>query len=298
MMDAATLTKLLTDYDNSRPRSLQKAIGVSSLGGCRRQVWHNSQGHTETNPTLRLPAILGTAIHSHIEKALPADGALIEHRVEVEGYPPATIDYYKDGQVVDWKTIKLSGVDYFVSEQQRWQVQTYGYLLAQTGVEVHTVTLIGIPRDGTEEDIIVHSEPYDPSIAERAFAWLKDVESRTEAPAPERDAISFCKKYCGFYGSLCTGITKDTSGEAITDVTATAAALRYVEIMAEQKALDAEKEAAKAALEGVSGITIDGIKVGWSEVAGRRTPDTDAIQMALGEIPMKQGNPSMRLTVK
>lgn len=299
-MDAKTLVKALVDYDNSRARSQQTAIGVSQLGGCRRQVFHKLAGDKETNQTLRLPAILGTAIHSHIEKIIGDTGALIEHRVEVPGLPPATIDYFDPatGEVVDWKTITLKNVDWFVSKQKRWQVQTYGYLLTQDGFDVKTVTLVGIPRDGSEDDIVIHSEPYDETVALEALAWLKEVEALTEAPAPEREAASFCKKYCGFYGSVCNGITKDISGDAITDPDATAAAKRYVELAAVQKDLDAEKDSLKAVLEGVAGVTMDGIKVSWSEVAGRKVPDTDAIAKALGDVPLKQGSPSIRLTVK
>jgi len=297
-MNKETLVKLLVDADNARPRSQQKAIGVSALGSCRRQVWHQLQGDLETNPTLRLAAILGTAIHTAIEKALPNDGALIEHRVEVDGYPPATIDYYKDGEVVDWKTITLKNVDYFVSKQKRWQVQSYAYLLSLTGVEVHTVTLVGIPRDGNENDIVVYSEPFDKNVALEAFDWLKQIEDATEAPQPEREPATFCKKYCGFYGSVCNGISKDQSGEAIVDVTATEAAKRYKELSVEIKNLEAEKDAAKSALEGVAGITIDGIKVSRTEIAGRSTPDVDAIKSVMGEVPVKQGQPSVRLTVK
>jgi len=297
-MDKQTLVDLLVAHDNSRPRSQQKAIGVSSLGSCRRQVWHDLQGHEETNPTLRLPAILGTAIHNHIETVLPDDGALIEHRVEIDGYPPATIDYFKDGEVVDWKTITLKNVDYFVTKQKRWQVQTYAYLLSLTGVEVHTVTLVGIPRDGTENDIVVYSEPFDANVALEAFDWLKQIKDATDAPAPEREATTFCKKYCGFYGTLCQGIGKDYSGDAITDVTVSDAAKRYKELSVEIKQLETEKEAAKSALEGVSGVTMDGIKVSWSEVAGRTAPDLDAIKLVMGDVPVKQGQPSARLTVK
>jgi Domain of unknown function DUF83 len=300
-MDAKTLVEALHAYDASRPRSLQKQIGVSSLGGCRRQVWHNIQGHTGSNQTSSLAAIMGTAIHTQIEKAFENSAAMIEHRIEAsDGYPPATIDYYDPelGEVVDWKTIKMSGRDWFVSEQKRWQVQTYGFLLARQGFEVKTVTLVGIPRDGSEEDIIVHSEPYDPAVAERAFAWLRDLESRTEAPAPERDATSFCAKFCKFYGDLCNGIEKGYDGEAIVDDNQTKAALRYKEILAEEKALAVEKDGVKSALEGVAGITMDGIKVSWSSVAGRQTPDTEQITKLLGSVPMKQGSPSVRLTVK
>jgi hypothetical protein len=299
-MDAKALVKALVEYDNNRARSKQTAIGVSQLGGCRRQVWHKLQGDAETNPTLRLPAILGTAIHAAIEKVVVGDNVLIEHRVEIDGFPPATIDYYDivAGEVIDWKTITLKNVDWFVTKQKRWQVQVYGYLMTLDGYDVKTVTLIGIPRDGNENDIVVHSEPFDAEIALEALNWLKEVEGLTDAPAPERDAVSFCQNYCPFYGSVCNGIPKELAGEAITDDTATQAAKRYVELMAESKKLDAEKDALKTALEGVAGVTMDGIKVSWSQVAGRETPDTDAITKLLGSVPTKKGAPSIRLSVK
>lgn len=302
-MDKETLVKALIAVDDSRARSKQKAIGVSSLGDCRRKVWHQLQGHEGTNPGRRLPAILGTAIHAHIEAAvdhLADHEVMVEKRVEVEGLPPATIDYYDPttGEVVDWKTITLKNRDYFVTQQKRWQVQTYGYLLTQAGYEVKTVTLVGIPRDGNEDDILVHSEAYDETIALEAFAWLEDLKQREVAPSPERDPGTFCAKYCAFYGDLCKGITKDLTGEAITDDTATEAARAYVSASDMVKEWEARKEAAKTALEGVSGVTIDGLKVSWSEIPGRSTPDTDAIKAALGEVPVKTGVGYSRLSVK
>lgn len=306
-MDAKKLTDLLLAQDDARPRSQQTAIGVSSLGDCRRKVWHMAKGDKGTNTTLRLASMLGTAIHAMIEQAVIEDGVLIEHRVENPGLPPATIDYFdtRTGEVVDWKTIKMSGVDYFVTKQKRWQVQTYGYLMSLAGYEVKTVTLVGIPRDGTERDIIIHSEPYDETIALEALQWLKDVEAETTAPAPERDPVSFCKNYCPFFGELCAGKAPDYSGAPIVDPVATDAAKRYVEISKQIKELESEKDATKAALEGVAGITIDGIKVAWSEMAGRKTPDTDEILTLLKthvdenmELPMKTGASSTRLLVK
>ena len=299
-MDAKTLIDALVAVDSERPRSKQTAIGVSSLGGCARKVWHVLQGDVGTPRGNRLPAIMGTAIHAAIEQAFAGSDALIEHRVEIDGFPPATIDYFNPatGEVVDWKTIKKSGADWFVNKQKRWQVQTYGYLMALAGFDVKTVTLVGIPRDGDENDIIIHSEPYDPAIAEEAFAWLKAIETADEAPAPEMDAVSWCSKYCDFYGDLCAGKTKDISGEAITDETAEKAAARYVEVNAQLKELKADLAAARAALEGVSGVTMDGIKVLWSETRGSETVDMDAVKFLLPNVPMKTGAPSLRLTVK
>ena len=309
-MDKQILIKALLKADGDRARSKQTAIGVSSLGDCRRKVWHMSRGDKKSNTTLQLPAIMGTAIHHAIEAAIlsqyedrdPKHRPMLEHRVEIEGLPPATIDFYDplEGEVVDWKTITLKNVDWFVSQQKRWQVQTYAYLLTQAGYEVRTVTLVGIPRDGTENDIVVHSEPYDRSVAIDALNWLEDVTSRTEPPVPEREPSTFCAKYCSYYGDLCSGIPKDLSGEAIVDETATNAAKRYIEVNEAIKLLELEKDSIKLALEGVAGVTIDGIKVSWSQIAGRSTPDTDLIKSLLGDqpLPMKVGAPSFRLSVK
>lgn len=300
-MDKSILIDALHKQDGGRARSLQTAIGVSQLGGCRRQVWHKLKGDVESNPTLRLASIMGTAIHATIETALTNHGYLLEHRVDAkDGLPPATIDCFdpESGTVTDFKTITKKNVDYFVTKQKRFQVHTYGYLMAKDGFKVTTVQLIGIPRDGNELDVIEWSEPYDESVALEALAWLADVESRTEPPAPERDASSFCQSYCQFYGDLCAGIPKDFTGEPITDEFVTKAAADYLAANAEIKKLESQKDAAKEALAGVQGITFDGIKVLWSEIAGRQTPDMDAIKALLPDVPMKQGQPTQRLMVK
>lgn len=302
-MDKQLLIDALTRQDNARPRSLQTEIGVSSLGGCRRKVWLELAGTPKTNSTKKLAAVMGTAIHAAIESAFadrPANEVLIEHRVEIDGLPPATIDFFDvvAGEVVDWKTTKKSGLDYFPSQQQRWQVQVYGYLMTQDGWEVRNVSLVAIARDGDEDDIKVHTEPYDRATAIEALAWLDDLKNTQTAPNPERDAVSFCAKYCEFYGSACSGIGKDYRGDAITDDNVSRAATRYLAIANEIKSLEAEKDAAKTALEGVNGVTMDGVSVSWSSVAGRKTPDLEAIKSLLSDVPMKQGDPSLRLTVK
>jgi hypothetical protein len=39
------LVKTLYEKENSRSRSIQKEIGPSELGGCRRKVWYKLKGH-------------------------------------------------------------------------------------------------------------------------------------------------------------------------------------------------------------------------------------------------------------
>jgi len=299
-MDIQTFVNALIKTDDDRSRSKQTAIGVSQLGGCRRKVWHQIQSHEGKNPTLRLASIMGTAIHEAIENSLSNHvTALYEHRVEIEGYPPATIDFYdpETKAVWDWKTITLKNVPYFQSQQKKWQVMVYAYLLTLDGFEVETVNLLGIPRDGNENDLIAWSMPYDESVALEALAWLKDLESRTEAPAPEMSGV-FCQSYCPFFGDLCGGIPKGYEGEPIADALATQAAADYIRINEEIKELEKLKDAAKAQLEGVEGITFDGVKISWSSLKGRETPDTTEIEKLLGFVPMKTGAPSVRLNVK
>ena len=296
------LITALKSQDSQRERSLQEEIGVSQLGGCRTQVWLQIKGAPKGNETLRLPSMMGTAIHTMIENALSAYSFgtyQLEQEVEFGGLKGHIDWYIPDAEaVVDWKTSTLKNSDYFPSTQQRWQVHTYGYLLNKTGKPVKTVSLVAIYRDGTENHIKVHTENYDESIALQALAWLEDVKSRTEQPDPEMPALIFCKGYCPYYGVSCEGKTDRKNGEPITDPVAILAAKEYLEICNSIKALETSKERAKSALENVDGITPDGIYVSWSEVAGRKTIDEQAVLAHMGEVPKKQGEPSMRLVVK
>lgn len=195
-------------------RSKQRNIGPSEIGGCRRRVWHRLHGTTVTNPsTLRLAANLGTAIHSWIEATLTAnDRFLLETSVERDGIR-GTVDCFdlERNEVVDWKTVKLSGIPYFPDQQKRWQVQVYGWLMSQDR-RVDSVCLVGIPRDGTERDIVTHVEPYDEGVAREALAWLDDVRGRVDAPRPERKAKQFCRPYCPYFDASgvvgCPGLPR------------------------------------------------------------------------------------------
>jgi len=203
------LAKSLTAYDNSRDRSTQVEIGPSQIGGCRRQVYHQLVDTPVTNPnTEALAAILGTFIHSGIAEAIKredpfGDNFLIEQEF-ISGDLKGHVDLYIKDQkaVVDWKTTKLKSLRYFPSNQQRYQVQLYGYLLSANGYEVETVSLVAIPRDGEMAQIKTHTELYDPVIAKQGLAWLAEVKqlaiSSESPPAPEKDRI-FCANYCSYY---------------------------------------------------------------------------------------------------
>ena len=202
--------KALTQFNQSRSRSMQTEIGVSQIGGCRKQVWLQIQGTEKTNPTLQLPSLMGTAIHTMIEEAITTYSWEGEYETEVEvewDGLKGHIDLYipELGAVVDWKTVKTKGLKDFPSQQQRWQVQLYGYLLEMNGRKVDTVSLVAIPRDGDERAIKAHTEPYSREIVVEALEWLDDVKARTKAPEPEKYK-AFCSLYCPYFGSSCRGM--------------------------------------------------------------------------------------------
>lgn len=204
----STVVKSLQGYDAQRDRSLQVDIGPSSLGGCRRRVWHELLQSPKINPTESLGAILGTFIHAGMEKVMTrqdpfGDNYLIEIEVEHDGLRGHCDLFIKDlGLVVDFKTSTKSGLRYLNDRQKLWQVHTYGYLLSKNGYDVKEVALVGIPRDGKMADIKVIQEPYSELVAQEALAWLAEIKNivatDSEPPIPEK-FVGFCKDYCPYF---------------------------------------------------------------------------------------------------
>ena len=301
------LVKALHEKENKRGRSTQVQIGPSELGGCRRKVWYRLNGQPETNDNeLKLAAIMGTAIHAAIENALANNQeVLLEKTVEFDGMK-AHVDCFipGTGDVVDWKTVKTKNLSYFPSEQQRWQVQVYGYLIDKSGLgKVQNVNLVAIPRDGDERDILVHSEPYNEAIALEALKWLADIRTLPEAPAPEKHE-SYCKFYCKFYDASgemgCVGIKKEhtkTELPLIDSLDASLDAMHYSQVDEEIKALENKKAELREKLLGVTGVTTTGYEIRWS-TAQSNTVDKEAVEKALGYVPTKQGKESTRLSIK
>ena len=301
------LVKALHDRENNRPRSTQVQIGPSELGGCRRKVWYRLNNQPETNDAeLKLAAIMGTAIHSAIESALAGNNSiLLESTVEYNGMKAHVDAFLPDtGDVIDWKTVKAKNLSYFPSQQQRWQVQVYGYLIEKSGVgKPKTVNLVAIPRDGDERDIKVHSEPYDEKVALEALDWLAAIKDSAEAPAPERDE-SYCKFYCKYYDSTgemgCVGLKKErtkTELPIIDNPDADKSAMEYLQLDNQIKELTERKEALRDGLTGLLGVTQSGFEIKWTTVQNN-TVDKEAVEKALGFVPTKQGKESARLSIK
>jgi CRISPR/Cas system-associated exonuclease Cas4 (RecB family) len=306
------LLTVLHEKDANKSRSKQAEVGPSEIGGCRRKVWYRLNSQPETNFELKkLAAIMGTAIHAEIEKSIEAidpngEKYWVETEVEYGGIK-AHIDLFipETGSVVDWKTSKIKNLSYFPSNQQRWQVQVYGYLLEKSGkAKVKDVNLVAIARDGDENDVRLHSEPYDETIALAAISWLENVKASTELPAPEKDA-SFCKHYCQYFDPTeemgCGGLKKERivlSEVVIEDAEVDKHALHYLQLDRKIKELEKERDSFKASLEGSTGVTKSGVEISWITVKGRETVDAKEVEKLLGFVPKVVGNESVRLNIK
>ena len=195
------LIKQVFDTSESE-RSLQRDIGPSEIGGCRRRVWHRLQNDPPVNDTLGMAAFMGTAIHEKIERRLRDlndDRYMVEVEVEFNGLMGHVDVYDRVGrEVIDWKTITLKKSRFFASDQQWLQVHIYGLLLIENGFPVDRVSLVGIPRDGNERDVVVRSEEFRRDVAEEGLAWLESVRGELFAPEPTKP-VSFCRDYCQFW---------------------------------------------------------------------------------------------------
>ena len=201
----ALLKTALKENDKARERSLQTELGASSVYGCKRQAWSILRQVPKTNHnTESLAAIIGTAVHATVAEAMKnidvfGDDFLIE-----QGFSTPDLKGHCDlfikstGTVIDWKTTTKKNLSKFPTEQQKMQVQLYGYLIEEAGYMVHEVCLVAIIRDGQMKDTKVHQEPYDRNKALEGIQWIKDLQNTVYAPAPERPRI-FCKDFCEWY---------------------------------------------------------------------------------------------------
>jgi hypothetical protein len=199
------LKTALIENDNARERSQQTELGASSVYGCRRQAWMIQRQMPKTNlDTESLAAIIGTAVHATLAEAMKQADVFGDDFIIEQGFQTADLKGHCDlfikssGTVVDWKTTTKKNMAKFPSEQQKIQVQLYGYLVEEAGYKVNTVALVAIPRDGWLKDVKIHEVPYDRNEALKGIQWIKDLQNTIYPPEPERPK-QFCKDFCEYY---------------------------------------------------------------------------------------------------
>ena len=265
-----TTADLLLEWDRSRPRSQQRELGWSEIGGCRRRAGYRLAGTEPTNPGGSVQAVLGTAIHDAVQQRLnetagPDD--LVEYEVRFAGIV-GHLDRYEaaTGYLVDVKTtssrwlehIKVHGPD----RSHLWQINGYAAALIREGRQVRRVVLDYIARD-TGELYRWTSTP-DPMKVRDALDWLKSVRS-VPVDMLNRDYEPdgpFCK-HCPFYEVCWDGATPGRDPRSVLyveDPDARKWAHQLLDarrIIADAKKLEAEAKGALDAIRVDDGTVVD-----------------------------------------
>lgn len=208
--------------DNNAARSLQASIGPSELGEpCERKISYRLAGVTEVNEwTDPWPAIVGTAVHAWLERAIGKfqsvhhmDRWVTESTVRVDALVTGHVDLYdrQTGTVIDFKTMSPTKMKDFLrkgpSEQHIDQVNLYALGLSNAGQAVNYVSLVAVPRSGWLSEFKTWVGPYEPSRAARALSRMYtiadeliaqgDVIDFSTIPAEPGRGCSFCPWYVG-----------------------------------------------------------------------------------------------------
>lgn len=211
MTDGRNAADILLAADARRPRSLQKRIGPSAIGGCERAAKHLMLGTEPTHPGGSMQAVLGTIIDAAI-------GAELVRAQEAGEIPPEDMvqfdaefagisghgDRYESASktVVDDKTTSQNWLDYLIEHGigQEWTYQTAWYAagLIKRGIPVEKIRIDVIARDtGTTHSF---ERPFDFAEVLAAKAWVDRVdETPVEQTDRENPSGPFCKN-CEFQG--------------------------------------------------------------------------------------------------
>lgn len=170
--------RVIEQIKTPKERDLQTRVGPSGLGNpCPKCLGREMAGEPAEQDFSLFPWI-GTAGHEFLENHTFPEYQH-ERKVyvgEVPGYGPikGTTDMTGDGSVVDWKFVGKKKITEYrlrgVREQYRFQAHLYGRGVELEGDEVDSVSIVFIPRDsGNVEDIWVHTEEYNPDMAQAAL---------------------------------------------------------------------------------------------------------------------------------
>lgn len=308
-------TDLLLAWDRTRPRSQQRELGMSELGGCKRRAGYRLAGQEPTDDGGSVQAVMGTAIHEAVSAILATvaePGDLVEHEVEFAGII-GHLDRYEAATLTlkDVKTTSSRWLDHIKvhgpGREHRYQTAAYAAALIKMGRKVRWVQIDYLARDTGEE--WTHRRPFDPAEINEALAWVAEVRSSDLSMLPREYApdSAFCG-HCPFRTVCWEGAVADRDPRSVLYVEDPDAAAWAEKLWsareAKKRAEDAEAEA-KGALDALRPDDGGEVDVGWrlplrwTVSKPPRRLDTAAVKAeyakAGAEPPYTIGRPSVRL---
>lgn len=285
-----SMTSVLIDVENSRPRNRQKGLGPSAIGGCRERIRQTLfEGWSEPGsdvPEWPAPAVIGTLLGAYAEQAYAkAHGG--ESEVKISTKLPCGIGVTgstdlilpEQNRIVDIKTKART------ADASTWgpsfvyfaQIATYTYGAVQMGLlkEGATATLCYFGRSGedrkpwsatiTWEQVLQIIEELDGRIRQ-----ILDVQKRLNETDNEEtrkgiiDEIRDCSPaYALATGCPCMNGAEWEPTEQITDPEVIANAQHYIEAKASAEGWKSTQDRLKQELRGWNGVLPDGTRVTW-----------------------------------
>ena len=217
----------INDFSNNAPRSLQRSIGPSEVGGdCDRKLAYKIMGKESVNEPDKWLAQIGTWVHAGLAEMYskindPANPRyLVEERVTVTDTLSGSADLVdlENKLVIDWKVVGPTSLKQYrkdgPSDQYRVQSHLYAYgLINKHGIDITDVAIVFLPRGGFLKEMYVWSEPYNEDIALGGLARLSAVREIIEI-AGEDSISSFpaMTQHCHFCPFFLPGSTDFTVG--------------------------------------------------------------------------------------
>jgi hypothetical protein len=223
---ALALRRVVVDYANHSPRSLQKELGPSEIGTlCDRQVVGKLAGIERTNHIVDpWASIVGTALHAWFAQAFDWDNRyhnyvrwLTEFRVHPHPDHPGTGDLYDftEEAVVDHKNLGDTPMKHLRNHGpvRRYFVQKLAYAkgFRLMGLPVRRTVLVAWPRTKSSLDTtFVHEHtltPADDVLLDDVFTWMQVRKALATAvrdgvlslnditPTPDDEECYFCPFY-------------------------------------------------------------------------------------------------------
>lgn len=276
-MIGALIVDTITESQKAAPRTQQKTLGLSSIGGCREYLRASIMGDPKDDEGLKWAAYVGTALGDYVESYLQSlTGAHTQETVTVkllDGQIVATghLDARWDSDLVDLKTkdgladVRREGPSF------KYQAQLACYFMGcvqmkklDTNAYAH---LVFLDRSGSDPDPYVWTMDW-----ERCLLIIEALEARLMglatalATGQERGYLrdepeSWCYYTgCPFYSKCWDGYMPT---ERITNEKEIAALLAFDDARTNAKDWDEIRRTRRDELQGVEGVMPNGWVASW-----------------------------------
>lgn len=277
----------LSVYDLLSPRSQHGddgGVGASSFG-CREEMRFILTKAERTDSPDKTAALIGGYIDAGVKAARKAanPGLIVDaeylctlpngfsfpvHPDEVDPDEPSVTDLKTKNGL---KAIRRG----FADEQHRIQRHLQYLAAHQAGVVPPDgiVRNVFIDRSGADPHAHVEQEKFDPAVVEQATEFVNDVLyaiKHGERARQDRPRY-FCKQFCPFF-TACRGDEIAAEDEPITDERLARMVAAYAEADTQEKQAKALREALRADLSGLTGVTGTHRIVSTWVNAANRTP--------------------------